>query len=1174
MMWRNLAILLFTALLLGSCTAELNNRYDAMALECGEIERSPDANILLIRDPLDANLRERVQWLKAAIWHNTTWQELKVSRGACISIPKGSDGLLIVEDPSHDQAASLNLRAQESLPTRLELTLRKPSTFKFRCPEQGLAADQMLKLDITSRSSDVSQAGMVLRWRAETFDGSANENHPIELLKLWNGSETSAEALELDLRGLREGRYRLHVQAGYLHPNQSPDELPRLSEDQGCLLQIIRSQPQIPRFVDAVVSSAGIAEVFQAVGKPVAIAKDPDSSLESCYETAPADKSCRANHCADPQAFRSSDTLELPKTGKFVVFVRARDRAQHLSATACSLVKVSGTAPRLTLQWQRNISQDFPIAPFAPLQIRAQVVELSHEILDRDELESQLECNLTWTSSLGNTRNGRYSRCLNGACSGKTFQGWMPCSAAIAIDISQEWLQTENAESFLTLSVRANDHNGHVSIAKQSLWYSAQTLQAQNFPELGPTQNNGDTVLFTLDQQIYAAIDNRLHAIDANGKASEAMDSQFERALGNRQVKSSKFIKDLRGDTLWVLWYLVGNEQLFGRWQQGRWLFSTESPDLWPDKPCDAFEQSSQGQLFCLSKEKLLIRNSNGSWSESTLPLGPTGASACPSYLVRPGSYTELGNERWYVCTYKRILHQVIGENSWKSLPADPVLNAIGYQEVFADADKRLWMLGRDKDYAWQVFVRDDKGWRETSGPFRQYQDDFLHFQVDEVGDLHLGSTRFDKLSQQWQALLPMNKSSDVMTDQQGGRWIVAEDKALVRLQPDPLIIPFEQIGVRPGSQITSIHAKDRDIWLTLSQSLSGFALSGSSGVWHVTARDWQSFAYTYVRTPSFGQEWIKAVSIDSQGLAMFRRDGEIAKLARDEGWVTLSISSERPEDLTKLSDMKWLKDDQLLLSGNRKLWLWNQTGFHEVKLGDFPLSSILRDSVVDADGTLWYWFQSGSANGQLYQLKEGHWKAVTIEGLPSRCGKLLSVARDHQLLLQCQSDHYLITGDQARPLSQFVSAVHSGSRLLKVDSPRSPYVFMSYHEEDQQYVQRCDLQSKNCQSWLIPLENRLMIRNDETSDDILIDQIVIDPTQVERFLVQITGHVLRAEQDKLIVATSRQTVARDKGVISDHSTMDLGLVSIGRHGEVWILADDLGLIRYDRIWQAVDPEL
>ncbi len=1164
------------------CHSKLSNHYDDSIINCGEISRDTDNTLVRLQDPKGQQLGEDVaQFLQAAILHDSQWQKLPVSRRGCVQVPLASKGLLIVEDAVHDDAVTLQLPLPAVSSYLAKLVHRRPASIGFKCPEQGFAADQRLMLNTINPGAVEWKAGVALHVTSKRDDANGTDETVMTKTFLMNDAlDLSTQGISLDLAHLAAGHYQLHLQEGYLKYNQSLEALTHITDQPGCPLEIIRSQPATPIFAEAkILIPLARAQVYQALQQPLAIGKEPGSVLEICYEALDPQQSgsaCQTTRiCKDGSDFQRQDSMILPKPGLWQVFARARDSAQHLSSVGCALVKVSGTAPQFNLQWQTNRAQDFPILKFAPTRLKAQVIGLSHEVLDRWELEQQLECRLTWTTSLGTSRDGRYSRCMSGACMGRTFQGWIPCSSDIDIDMSQEWLRSENAESSVTLSVRASDLSGQQTELSKTLWYSADSLLAK--PIAIPEQNEQSQAprVLIVGEKTLVQFQNHLSSIDSQDPLSLKPDQQLETFLRNRQPLESWFFKDKQGQALWALWNFEQDKQIFGRWEQGVWRFSSDGGMSQPRFSCQQFLQSSQGQLLCLDGDRLAILEEKGSWSEQKVTLDTHAAARCSSYAAHPGSYTETAAGRWYVCSASQLLFQKFGQDVWHKQQPNEQVNQEGLNAVYADSKQRLWLLTRDQNYEWKVFVQEGQGWQESLGPFNLYQNENLEFHEDQQGRVMLGSLVFDSELQKWLPLLPAGiKSTAGLTyDQNGGIWTIGDGRALLRLWPEPFLIPLEQLHIAAGSQITGISQDGKGLVVSFAKTIDGMTLVGSDGLWRIESRPWQDFAFGYTHAPSFGEEWSLATSPSLQGILMTRAQGEIASLEPEKPWRSLSLPNERPDDLSEILGIKWLQSNQYLLLGQHSLWRWDQQNFVAIESKEVLPSIAFKKSVVDASGEVWYWLSSFDQPGKLYHLQQKDWELVPISKDPESCSQLVSVIQGSKLLLDCDSGPIVIEESQVHKIKDIIKDFPDDGKLVAQNAASSSSLFYLYHSEGQQYLARYDFLNGHVKSWLLPFENRLMFRGDVILiGHIAVDQVVLDPTQIERFLVQISGHILRPEGDKLVVAASRRTFTEQKKLPSLKWHTSFDFLSVGRFGEVWILTSDLGLLRYDGIWQGTDP--
>jgi hypothetical protein len=864
----------------------------------------------------------RIQTLTASQQRDTGWTSLPISRGGCVIVEPNASLDLLVHDPVRNEAAHLHLEPREPDHIRLPLQKRRAFSMRFSCPTEDYAADEQLDLNAFYAGDGATQAGLWLTYEAQSWNEAQNTADASSTQVLWNHAlDQRSFPQNLNMKNLPEGRYQLIARAGYLQPGQTIQDLPVLGPREGCPLRIMRQEPAAPRWTLSEVASRERLphELVVPVREPLTVMRNAELKLEYCVEEAAEPlTTCEPRKACKNTAFTRTETISLDQPGSWAVFARTRDAAGHLSALACANVQVSATAPGFSVQWSEPTwNTPFALVPMPPAQVQASVTDLQHPVVGLPYLEQSLECRMTVTSSMGNTRGAHYSRCLSGRCAGQALRDWQPCSPDISIDLSQEWLRSENWESSITLHVRASDQAGHHTEVRKNLWFSGQrwTTREHRPPVSG---SDGDFDYNVWSTQILQTRDGTLLTNSGGGSrllyssahAQLQQDPEVKAMIGERRLNRAELVEDAEGVSVWGFWTFVDPDTVvLGRKYGESWIFNPKPEDGGPNQNCQAFGRSHQAQLLCLNDNALSVMDQQLRWNKMPL-LDHAGRKLdCSTYESLNGRYSESRTGRWFICENNTLLFQSFDQTYWqKANPPATLLRR--YRNIFTSPDGDVWLLGTADTSAARISAYHAGQWEDRSQGldlpnFIMMDDDPAHdlhnFHWLPSGALRYAAQSYDATARRWHSLLPdsLQAHEGLAEDHEGGLWTIVSEKALLRFYPSPIIIPLEMLGLQAGSRLIDIARDGSSLWISL-EATGAVIYRGSSGLFQLDLQPWQSLPFGFVRTPAYGEAWTQMVK-DAQGrFILQRQNGELAVLDSEAGWSLLSLPAERPSALKK----------------------------------------------------------------------------------------------------------------------------------------------------------------------------------------------------------------------------------------------------------------------------------
>ncbi|WP_141732871.1 hypothetical protein [Oligoflexus tunisiensis] len=1140
----------------------------------------------------------RIQTLKVGQRQDGQWTSLAISRGGCVVVEPEASLDILVQDPVQNEAAYLHLEPRAPDHIRLPLQKRRAFSMRFSCPVEAYAADEQLDLNAFYAGDGAAQAGLWLTFEAHRWDEAVNTLVPESAHSLWDHAlDQKSFPQSLNMRSLPEGRYKLIARAGYLQPDQSPQDLPVLGPREGCPLHIIRQQPAAPRWAQstAALHEAQPPELVVPVHEPLALIKDAELKLEYCVEDAAQPLTgCepRTNCKGSAAVFTQAETISLPEPGSWAVFARTRDAAGHLSPLTCANVRASATAPGFSVQWSEPAwNTPFPLVSLPPVQVQALVTDLQHPVVGRHDLEQSLECRVTVTSSMGNARPAHYSRCLSGRCAGHALRDWQPCSPHITVDLSQEWLRSENWESSITLHVRASDQAGHPTEVRKNLWFSGQrwSMHEVKLPGSDPDSEFWDTQLLkTLDGNLFTNAGGGSRLQRSSTRSELQSDPGLETMIQKRRLHQVELVEDAEAVSLWGFWtFQERHAPVLGKKNGESWIFNPKPEAGGPDQNCLAFGRSHQAQLLCLNESSLSVLDTRLRWQKKPL-LDSTGHQInCPTERPLSRRYTESKTGRWFLCDDTTLLFQTFDQSHWqKANPPAALLS--DYRNIFTSADGDVWILGNVNDVAAKILAHHTGQWEDRSQGFEEpltlsMDDDPAHdlrnFHSLPSGALRFGTQAYDPAVQRWRSLLPdsLQKYEGLAEDHEGGLWTIVAEKALLRFYPSPIIIPLEMLGLQASSRLIDVARDGSSLWLSLVPSGS-IIYQGNIGIFQLDLQPWQSLPFGFVRTPAYDEAWTQMIK-DSQGRMLLQREnGELAALDPHTGWSLLSLPADRPAALKKDLTLVPQGENFLVQAADGDLWLWDLKSFEAIPSQGESWSQApdLRFSRVDGQGRIWADAQLLGEPYTLFQRQDKRWIRAMRE-LPPECTGRLIFHEGDRLLFSCGGRGLVIIyGETITWLSEAFPEINFQDPdlmtfTIPVNDPNTPYIFFStfHFQSREQILHRYEPRTGRKTQWTVPDDGRLHLREDIFFEHVPLDSIVLDPQQPERFLITTFRFILRPEAGILKVAMDGGDLVRSRGLhLEPGSGRILGL-DLQRHGEVWILMRELGLLRYDGIWNA-----
>ncbi|HET9237757.1 MAG TPA: hypothetical protein VFO10_10925, partial [Oligoflexus sp.] len=434
-----------------------------------------------------------------------------------------------------------------------------------------------------------------------------------------------------------------------------------------------------------------------------------------------------------------------------------------------------------------------------------------------------------------------------------------------------------------------------------------------------------------------------------------------------------------------------------------------------------------------------------------------------------------------------------------------------------------------------------------------------------------------------WRSMLPdaLQKYEGVAQDAEGGLWTVIDDKALLRFYPKPLILPLEMLGLLPGSRLVSLTTHGASLAASFVQT-GHVLVRGSAGLFYLESQPWQNLPFGFVRTPAYGEAWTEWFKDKDGQTLLMREDGEMARLDAEQGWTVVSLPSDRPPSLKK--NFKLISEAKHFLAQVETglVWLWDLVSFRE-----YPLQSPdgaqhdLRNAEVDGLGQIWEAKQEWNEPLRLYRLQNQTWEPYIAPDLPSACsGPLIFFAGD-KLLLSCGAQGPAIVHKQSVSfLATFYPELPWSRQdfrywMVPSSDKRSPFIFFTVYDDElqEQTLHRFEPGTGARKKWTLLDDRRLHFRGDTMTPYVRFDRLAVDPQAPDRFLIASFRFILRPEGDTLKVAVDGRKLLAARGIKEEPmSGVILGL-ELERFGEVWILMKELGLLRYDAIWQAEDRD-
>jgi hypothetical protein len=213
--------------------------------------------------------------------------------------------------------------------------------------------------------------------------------------------------------------------------------------------------------------------------------------------------------------------------------------------------------------------------------------------------------------------------------------------------------------------------------------------------------------------------------------------------------------------------------------------------------------------------------------------------------------------------------------------------------------------------------------------------------------------------------------------------------------------------------------------------------------------------------------------------------------------------------------------------------------------------------------------------------LEGNSWTRAPVPALPAECNGRLTFHEGDKLFVSCgQRGPVIVDGESVTWLSQVYPEINFEDNdltafTLHVNDPNAPFVFFStYHDASQEQVlHRYEPRTGRKTQWTVPDEWRLHRRGDIFFTHVPLDDIVLDPQQPERFLITSHRFILRPEGGSIKVAMAGENLTRSRGLPSEPNSGQILDLEVQRHGEVWILMRELGLLRFDALWNAEDRE-
>jgi hypothetical protein len=1174
---------------------KFSKSFQEKAFTCG---LEPDqyqnsAQLLQIVDaenqPLNAS---RLQTLQIGLQREGSWQNLQLSRGGCVVVGPADKGDVVVQDPLHDESAYLSLESGGTGFSRLPLKKRRSFSMRFSCPSTAYAADDRLQLNAFYAGDGEAKAGLWLSFAAQKSD----MDEPA--LILWNAAlDRKAFPENLNVQNLPAGTYRLTARAGYLKPGQDPQELEVLGNREGCPLEILRDIPDAPKWrLTAHTADLSIPpDLVVAVGQSLDLMKDPEAQLEYCVEhqSGALQQCVPQTQCKGSEAsFTQAESISLPKAGQWAVFARHRDAAGHVSALSCARVQVSDSAPAFSVTWKEaDWNQPFPLVALPPLKLEAEVTDLKHETVGVQYVEESLECRVTVTSALGNSRDAYYGRCLSGRCQGRAFRDWQPCSKNISIDMSQEWLRSENWESSVSLHVRASDQAGHARVLRKNLWFSGQRLlnKRVTHPLTQEIISRSSQLLKRKDGSVLATANGFI--LQQGSKGFEA-DPAISRMLGTRPPRQLNLFEDPNGVALWGFWTFHDQAgPVLGKKVGDSWIFQPNADQGGPAQSCENFGQNHQGLLLCLNGAALVRMDAQHRWQSRPLVDQSGKNFQCESSAPLNSRYTEDASGRWFLCNAGTLLFQAEGQGAWQRTTNTP-LYLVNFRNILKARNGELWLLGDQGSTASKVYAWKDGAWEDRSEGLdepwyiRDNDDplsDLENFHELADGSLRFGVQTYDRTQKKWLSMLPdtLQKYEGVAEDSEGGLWTVVEDKALLRFYPKPLILPLEMLGLLPGSRLASVTTVGSSLAASFMQT-GHIMIRGSAGLFHLESQPWQNLPFGFVRTPAYGEAWIKWFKDPNGNRLVLREDWEIARLDPEQGWTVLSLPSDRPPALKKNFTLIPEAKSFLARVETGLVWLWDLVSFRE-----YPLKSPdgvehdLRSAEVDGLGQIWEAQQGWNEPFRLYRLKDQTWEPYLVPDLPDSCSGPIIFFEGDKLLVSCGTKGPAIVHNQSVSYlaTHYPELPWSGQDfqywMVPSSDKHSPFVFFTVfdYERQEQTLHRFEPGTGGKKKWTLIDDRRLHFRGDILTPYVGFERLAIDPRSPDHFLISSFRFILRPDGDTLKVAVDGRKLLASRGIKEEPlSGVILGL-DIERSQEVWILMKELGLLRYDTIWKAEDKD-
>jgi hypothetical protein len=291
-------------------------------------------------------------------------------------------------------------------------------------------------------------------------------------------------------------------------------------------------------------------------------------------------------------------------------------------------------------------------------------------------------------------------------------------------------------------------------------------------------------------------------------------------------------------------------------------------------------------------------------------------------------------------------------------------------------------------------------------------------------------------------------------------------------------------------------------------------------------------------------------------------------------------LAADRPVPLKTLSDLKRVGETWLLQDSTEGIWQWDPADGFRVLENQAPTEHLetVWAGVTDNQGVIWYLKTSWNGSPQVYGWNQKEWLQPSISGLPKDCkdGQLI-IANGSRMLIDCKGEApYVVEDGQAKSMGSLFPELNFKDQsvsLVRMQSSQATSIFLNIIEEHGQKLMRYDFRTGDKTVWNVVQDNRVLNGLDVILSAVPMEEILINPRDPQQFLIRTVRFILRPDNGQIVVAMDANNLLKTRIALTFSTNARVLSFVCDPFGEMWLLIDGLGLIRYDRIWEALDPE-